>query len=56
MPKPLGNMTANLKTNDKVSHKLKAKFGSQAAFHLDKDAPKAAEPQKKAKKYKTRKK
>jgi hypothetical protein len=56
MAKPIGNQTINLKSGDKVSRKTQAKFGSQAAFHLDKDAPKPAEPVKKPVKYKTRKK
>jgi hypothetical protein len=57
MPKAIGNLTINLKSNDKISHKTKAKFGSQPAFHIDKGTPKAAEPTRKTPpKYKTRKK
>jgi hypothetical protein len=56
MAKPIGNQTINLKSGDKVSHKTQAKFGSQGAFHLEKDAPKPPEPMKKPAKYKTRKK
>ena len=53
MPKPIGNMTANIKSNDKVSQRLLAKFLPQSAPGTQQPAGKNAA---KVKKYKTRKK
>ncbi len=55
MPKPIGNMTANLKNNDKVSSKILARFETKSsleALAIKPPAPATRQP----KKYKTRKK
>lgn len=56
MAKPIGNQTINLKSGDKVAHKTQARYGSRAAFHVDKDSATPVTPEKKVPKYKTRKK
>jgi hypothetical protein len=57
MPKPIGNQVANLRPNDKVSHKTLARFGSQPSLKLPSGQGAAKAKAAPAKpKYKTRKK
>jgi hypothetical protein len=56
MVKPIGHMTANLASSDKVSHRTRARFGPQSALAGLQVSPPAAGSGKKARKFKTRKK
>lgn len=58
MVKPIGNLSINMKSNDKVSSKIRNKFGPQSIKPPAPAAPDAEKPEaesKKIVKYKKRK-
>jgi len=57
MVKPIGNLAINLRREDKMSYRLKAKFGSPSPLLQNSASkPSATNSSKKVVKYKTRKK
>ena len=56
MAKPIGNLTANMKTNDKVGYRTRARFASQSPLHHIQHASGTMGSSKKVMKYKSRKK
>jgi hypothetical protein len=56
MVKSIGNLVANLRTDDKVSYKTRAKFADRSALPGGGPTPVPVAPVKKPAKYKTRKK
>lgn len=57
MPKPIGNLTANLKSKDKVSQRISARFETKSSLAALTHPTQSAKPAAARKvKYKTRKK
>lgn len=55
MVKPIGNLQINLSSNDKVSHRMRAKFAPKSIADAVKQTASPPEPVKKPVKFKKRK-